>query len=416
MLEKGTEAACEERTFDKGNGNGTLDLVALASAGERSAPEWDGTTERNDIPKWCAIIARQTCSPVLGLDPMILFARAEMLYDSGERQQAVSMLHRAAQKASGLDASLYKRRASSIQREIGVRNREEAARARIAAERARIAAEREARAARKAARKAAVKRISSSWLVTAEFSREQTAKLCRVAGFKWTYESTGHKDIARCETYEYSYTYAFCNDLLCLEGSHAKRMRDDLKSHEGQAQAFDNRKGVETSRGRIRTTTWKSDPRIVSAGGNSLAARLTSTTYKTRAIFARARMRPDAPRGLKEAFFKLQERSLLAIADEEIAILKSRPYCKRYKDLQNCPYFYRDTFGDCRFREGNVLDVISPRNAYKTRSRAGEPAWCSGPCVQRWAGNLHPAAVQALCCSRIEELPSGQCPKFYSNR
>jgi hypothetical protein len=86
-------------------------------------------------------------------------------------------------------------------------------------------------------------------------------------------------------------------------------------------------------------------------------------------------------------------------------------YCKRYKRVQDCPKFYRDEHGDCRYQKGNVLNVISPGNAYQVRSLAGEGAWCSRPCVQEYS-SLRPAMVQSYCCSRKDEPPSSKCPTF----
>jgi hypothetical protein len=100
-----------------------------------------------------------------------------------------------------------------------------------------------------------------------------------------------------------------------------------------------------------------------------------------------------------------------ALIAQEAEILKKRPYCSRYTNVLECPKFHRDDRGDCRYENG-VLNVISPQNAMRTRSLAGEPAWCSRPCLQSDPYNA--ARAQAYCCAPIDEPPSSQCPKFSS--
>jgi hypothetical protein len=85
-------------------------------------------------------------------------------------------------------------------------------------------------------------------------------------------------------------------------------------------------------------------------------------------------------------------------------------YCKRYKRVQDCPRFKKDVHGDCRYENG-ALNVISPKNAIRTRSLAGEPAWCSRPCLKSDPYNA--ARAQSYCCAPIDEPPSSQCPTFH---
>jgi hypothetical protein len=174
--------------------------------------------------------------------------------------------------------------------------------------------------------------------------------------------------------------------------------------------------GVTKRRGDIQITTWAAVP--------EKSVRWLSIKRQGQVLHSHeiVDIPSSAEEGLREIFWKDQEQRLRHSAQKqaekekarisrEAEILARRPYCKRYKNVESCPKFHRDDRGDCRYDNG-ALNVISPKNAIRTRSLAGEPAWCSRPCLQSDPYNA--ARAQSYCCAPIDEPPSSQCPKFSS--
>jgi hypothetical protein len=212
-----------------------------------------------------------------------------------------------------------------------------------------------------------------------------------------------------------AYALGYCGTVACLESAYWIPEGEYLEfsADRGWGIAFSEYFGKGTSRKNTakRVTTWKIDSnksaevKVIKVGGFKLAA----VTVEDLSLGDNDDRGEDRRVELAriQMSFATEEK---VRRDRRAQILRERPYCERYKNVESCPKFYRDDHNDCRYQNG-ALNRIVPENAYQTRSLAGQPAWCSRPCMREMAGTP-PARAQMACCALLREQPSSNCPKF----
>jgi hypothetical protein len=257
-------------------------------------------------------------------------------------------------------------------------------------------------------------------------TKSEAKRACQGEG-KFTNHESGFVVCSRTDRLE-AYALGYCGTVACLQSAYwipEGELMLEIPADRNWADAFSEYFGKGKSRKNTakRVTTWKIDSsksaevKVIKVGGVKLGAVTVEDLSlgdnddrgeDRRVELARVHMSfataENARRDRRAAEEKAQR-------DRRARILRERPYCKRYKNVEDCPKFHRDDRGDCRYDNG-ALNVISPKNAIRTRSLAGEPAWCSRPCLQSDPYNA--ARAQSYCCAPIDEPPSSQCPKFSS--